>query len=197
MPVRAGWDETGAVTDLTWSVSRETELDDAAHGSLAALLGRAYAAQSVRFGDGRSWAGARPELRVVARAGETPVAHAGIIRRFLRALPDGPDVLVGDVGLVAVDPDRHGSGLGRALMAQVVTTLVDLDVPFGFVSCGHAVEGFYRAAGWTRLPGVSVHLIDTHHRTRVDPGPAMVHAAGRPLSAWPAARVFARDGQLV
>ena len=82
-------------------------------------------------------------------------------------------------------------------MARVVATLVDLDVPFGFVSCGPAVEGFYRAAGWTRLPGVSVHLIDTHHRNRVDAGPAMVHAAGRPLSAWPAARVFARDGQLV
>ena len=200
MPGRAGWDETGGVADLAWSVSWETELDDAAHGSLAALLARAYAAQSVRFGDGRSWAGARPELRVVARAGGpdgTPVAHAGIVRRFLRALPDGPDVLVGDVGLVAVDPDRHGLGVGRELMAQVVATLVDLDVPFGFVSCGPAVEGFYRAAGWTRLPGVTVHLIDTHHRNRVDADPAMVHAAGRPLSAWPAARVFARDGQLV
>ncbi|WP_328305413.1 GNAT family N-acetyltransferase [Actinomycetospora sp. NBC_00405] len=185
------------MTDLTWSVSWETELDDAAHGALAALLARAYTAEADRFTDGRSWVGARPELRVVARAGETPVAHAGVIRRFLRALPDGPDVLVGDVGLVAVDPDRHGSGLGRELMARVVATLVDLDIPFGFVSCGPDVEGFYRAAGWTRLPGVSVRLIDTHHRTRVDPGPAMVHAVGRPLSAWPAATVLARDGQLV
>jgi nodulation protein A len=185
------------MTDLTWSVSWETELDGAAHGSLAALLARAYAGQSDRFADGRSWAGARPELRVVARAAGKPVAHAGVVRRFLRTLPEGHDVLVGDVGLVAVDPDQHGGGVGRALMARVVAALVDLDVPFGFVSCGPAVEGFYRAAGWTRLPGVTVHLIDTHHRTRVDDGPAMVHAAGRPLSAWPAADVFARDGQLV
>ncbi|MDD7937747.1 GNAT family N-acetyltransferase [Actinomycetospora lutea] len=185
------------MTELTWSVSWETELADAAHGPLAALLARAYAGHAARFTDGRSWAGARPELRVVARDAATPVAHAGIVRRFLRALPAGPDVLVGDVGLVAVDPEHHHRGLGTALMARVVDVLVDLDVPFGFVSCGPDVEPFYRAAGWTRLPGVAVHLIDTHHRLRADTDPTMVHAAGRPLSAWPAAQVFARDGQLV
>lgn len=182
---------------MPWDTTWETDLDGVAHGSLAALLARAYARPSARFADGRSWAGARPELRVVARADGVPVAHAGIVRRFLRVLPDGGDVLVGDVGLVAVDPDHQGRGLGAALLARVVDTLVDLDVPFGFVSCGPAVEGFYRAAGWTRLPGVTVRLIDTHHRTRVDTDPAMVHAAGRPLSAWPPARELARDGQLV
>ena len=184
------------MTDLTWSVSWETELDDDAHGPLAPLLGRAYG-QPDRFTHGRSWAGARPELRVVARDGARPVAHAAVVRRFLRALPAGRDVLVGDVGLVAVDPDHHHRGVGTALMARVVDALVDLDVPFGFVSCGPAVEPFYRAAGWTRLPGVTVHLIDTHHRRRADEDPALVHAAGRPLSAWPAARAYARDGQLV
>ncbi|MFC5140853.1 GNAT family N-acetyltransferase [Actinomycetospora rhizophila] len=184
------------MTDLTWSVAWEIELDDAAHAGIAALLGRAYA-QPQRFTGGRSWAGARPEVRVVARDGATPVAHAGIVRRFLRTLPEGRDVLVGDVGLVAVDPAHHRRGLGTALMARVVDVLVDLDVPFGFLSCGPAVEPFYRAAGWTRLPGVRVHLVDTHHRARVDEDPAMVHAAGRPLSAWPATRVLARDGQLV
>ncbi|MEJ2864915.1 GNAT family N-acetyltransferase [Actinomycetospora flava] len=185
------------MTDPRWTVSWETDLDAAAHADVAALLSRAYARQSARFSDGRSWAGARPELRVVGRVGGVAVAHAGVVRRFLRALPDGGDVLVGDVGLVAVDPGHQGRGLGAALTARVVDVLVDLDVPFGFVSCGPAVEGFYRAAGWTRLPGVTVRLVDTHHRTRVDTDPAMVHAAGRPLSAWPPARELARDGQLV
>ncbi|GAA4909193.1 nodulation protein A [Actinomycetospora succinea] len=184
------------MTDLTWSVSWETDLDDAAHGPLARLLARAYDRPD-RFADGRSWAGARPERRIVAHDAGAPVAHAGIVRRFLRALPDGGEVLVGDVGLVAVDPARQGRGVGRALMARVADALVDLGVPFGFLSCGPAVEGFYRAAGWTRLPGVTTRLIDTHHRNRTDTDPAMVLAAARPPAAWPEATVLVRDGQLV
>lgn len=182
---------------MQWELAWETDLDDGAHGSFAALLARAYVRESSRFADGRSWAGARPERRVVGRRAGVPVVHAGIVRRFLRTLPDGGDVLVGDVGLVAVDPAHQGEGLGAALMARVADALVELGVPFGFVSCGPDVEGFYRAAGWTRLEDVRVRLIDTHHRTRTDTGPAFVHAAGLPLSAWPAARVLARDGQLV
>jgi len=188
------------VTEPSWSVSWESDLPGALHGPLAVLLARAYPAEAPRFADGRSWAGARPELRVVAHDASGPVAHAGVVRRFLRVIPEegqAHDVLVGDVGLVAVDPDRHGRGLGAALMVRVVDALVDLDVPFGFLTCGPDVEGFYRAAGWTRLAGVTVRVIDIDHRTRADADPAMVHAAGRPLSAWPAARVLARDGQVV
>lgn len=185
--------------DLTWSVSWETELDDAEHPALAGLLARAYPHEAHRFGAGWTWTGARPELRVVARRTGVPVAHAGIIRRFLRALPDeGParEVLVGDVGLVAVDPDQHGRGLGRALLARVVETLVGLDTPFGFLTCGPDVEGFYRAAGWTRLDDVAVRTITLDHRGVTDHDPAMVHAAGRPLADWPAGRTVARDGQM-
>jgi nodulation protein A len=190
------------VTDLCWSVTWETDLHDAAHPGLAALLTRAYAGEAHRFAGGRSWAGARPEVRVVGRRDGTPVAHAGVVRRFLRALPDpghGADehVLVGDVGLVAVHPDHHGRGLGRALLARVVDLLTDLGVPFGFLSCGPDVEGFYRAAGWTRLAGVTVRTITLDHATVADRDPAMVHAAARPLAAWPSARVLARDGRLV
>lgn len=186
------------MTELVWSVSWETDLDDVEHEPLTALLARAYPAETDRLVGGRSWTGARPELRIVARDGGVPVAHAGIIRRFLRADPHhgpGRDVLVGHVGLVAVDPDQHRGGVGRALMAQVVDTLVGLDVPFGFLTCGPDVEGFYRAVGWTRLPGVAVRMVSIDDRVVTDQDPAMVHAAGRPLTDWPAASVLAQDGR--
>jgi nodulation protein A len=188
-----------AMDDLTWSVSWETDLDDADHPALAGLLACAYPGEAHRFGAGHSWTGARPELRVVARRADAPVAHAGLIRRFLRAVPeDGPvhEVLVGDVGLVAVDPDQHGRGLGRALLTRVVEVLVGLDTPFGFLTCGPDVEGFYRAAGWTRLDDVAVRTITLDHRTVTDHDPAMVHPAGRPLADWPPGGTVARDGQM-
>jgi nodulation protein A len=185
------------VEHLRWSVTWETDRDGAEHPQLARLLARAYPGEAARLAGSRSWTGARPELRVVGRDGEVPVAHAGVVRRFLRAVGAGPgaDVLVGHVGLVAVDPERHGRGLGRALMTQVVDTLVGLDVPFGFLTCGPDVEGFYRAAGWTRLPGVAVRMVTIDDRTETSREPVMVHAAGRPLDDWPAADVLAQDGQ--
>jgi nodulation protein A len=187
------------VAELLWSVAWETDLDDAEHEPVASLLARAYPTEAHRLVGGRSWTGARPELRVVGRAAGEPVAHAGVIRRFLRAGPGGggpgADVLVGHVGLVAVDPARHGSGLGRALMTQVVATLVGLDVPFGFLTCGPDVEGFYRAAGWTRLPDIAVRMVTIDDRTLTAHDPAMVHPAGRHLADWPAADVLAQDGR--
>ncbi len=55
--------------------------------------------------------------------GDVIVAHAGLIRRFLRAPDHDTSVLVGDVGLVAVHPGRQGQGLGAALMSSLATAL--------------------------------------------------------------------------
>ena len=66
----------------------------AEHDELGALLARCFVRSRTPFGPGRSWSSARPELRVVARAGDRPVAHLAVLRRFLQV--DGGAVLVGN-----------------------------------------------------------------------------------------------------
>jgi N-acetylglutamate synthase-like GNAT family acetyltransferase len=80
------------------------------------------------------------------------VARLGILRRFLRVAGRGTSQLVGDVGLLAVDPDVRGGGVGAQLLARAAVTLRDLDLPFGFLTCGEHVTPFYARAGWVRVP---------------------------------------------
>ena len=106
-----------AAADLSWGSTWENDVTAAEHEALGALLARCFPRSFTPFGPGRSWSSARPELRVVAHADGRPVAHVAVLRRFLQV--DGAAVLVGDVGLVAVDPARQGSGLGAQLLARV------------------------------------------------------------------------------
>src|SRR5690349_15501601 len=96
--------------DVSWARTWEDDLGDDDHAALGALLARCFPRSFTPFGPGRSWSSARPELRVVASVGGRPRAHLAVLRRFLQV--GEVAVLVGDVGLVAVDPDAQGSGLG-------------------------------------------------------------------------------------
>ena len=169
--------------DLDWTSVWEDDVVD--HAELAVVLARAFP-HAGRIGGEQSWSSARPELRLVGRADGQVVAHAAVLRRFLQI--DGRAQLVGDVGLVAVDPARHGSGLGAALLVRVREALCGLGMPFGFLTCGERVAGFYARGGWARVPGPT-RMIRADGRMQVYGGVSMVLALATPLDAWPSGRI--------
>ena len=174
----------------TWSRHREGDLTLDDHVQLVATLRAAYPRYADKFTGRRSWFGARPEVRVLARDGDQVAAHAGVIRRFIE-VEDGngarTERLVGIVGLVAVHPDRAGAGLGRTLMEHTADLLHEMRVPFGILLCGDDVRGFYRACGWQARPGTSWTLAfdpwdpEVHHH----PVPVMVLPVAGDLDKWP------------
>ena len=91
------------------------------------------------------------------------------------------------------DPDRQGLGLGGALMTAVATTLVDLDLPYGFLTCADDVRPFYRGCGWHPVEQ-GLRTIDIHHRVEDDRHSGMVLPALRSLAEWPRVPLM-RDGQ--
>ena len=169
--------------DLDWTSVWEDDVVD--HAELAVVLARAFP-HAGRIGGEQSWSSARPELRLVGRTDGQVVAHAAVLRRFLQI--DGRAQLVGDVGLVAVDPARQGSGLGAALLSRVREALCGLGMPFGFLTCGERVAGFYARGGWARVPGPT-RMIRADGRVQVYGGVSMVLALATPLDAWPSGRI--------
>ncbi len=171
---------------LTWATTWEDDLTDDDHAVLGALLARCFPRSRTPFGPGRSWSSARPELRLVARDDGGPVAHLAVLRRFLQV--GGVAVPVGDVGLVAVDPARQGGGTGAALLARGRGVLEALELPFGFLTCGERVAGFYASGGWVAVPGPT-RMVRADGRVQVYGGVSMVLPVGRGIDGWPAGRV--------
>ena len=171
---------------LSWSATWEDDLGDDDHAALGALLARCFPRSFTPFGPGRSWSSARPELRLIGSTAARPVAQLGVLRRFLQV--NGVSVLVGDVGLVAVDPDRQGTGVGAALLARARSLLTELDLPFGFLTCGEHVAGFYTSAGWARVPGPT-GMVRADGRVQVYGGASMVLPVRRGIEEWPAGRI--------
>jgi nodulation protein A len=175
-----------AAADLSWAWTWEDDVTAAEHDALGALLARCFVRSRTPFGSGRSWSSARPELRVVARSGDRPVAHLAVLRRFLQV--DGRAVLVGDVGLVAVDPALRGGGLGAELLARGRATLDGLELPFGYLTCGAQVAGFYEGGGWVRVPGPT-RMVRADGRVPVYDGVSMVLPVRVGIDRWPAGQV--------
>lgn len=174
-----------------WSVVWEDDLDD--HAAVAELLARAFPRSFTPFGGQRSFSSARPERRLLARDGARVIAHAGILRRFVQVA--GQPQLVGDVGLVAVDPDRQGTGLGGLLLTRTAAELHALGMPFGLLTCGAHVEGFYARGGWVAVPGPT-RMVRADGRVQVYGGVTMVLPVREPLGRWLVGRVD-RNGQEV
>ena len=172
------------MADLSWVLTWEDDLTDADHDTLGALLGRCFP-RSHTLGPGRSWSSGRPELRLVGRVDGHPVAHLGVLRRFLEI--GGRSLLVGDVGLVGVDPDLQGRGVGAELLTRCRTALSGLDLPFGFLTTG-AQAGFYETGGWVRVPGPT-RMVRADGRVQVHGGVSMVLPVRRGIGEWPAGRV--------
>lgn len=183
-----------AVPNLIWTLRWEADLSTADHDSLSALLLRVYPMHDKTFRDGRSWSGAIPEARVIGYDGARPVAHLGFLRRQLRIDDGAASVLVGDAGLVGVDPDFRGSGVGLQLLTECATALQGLALPFGFLTCGPDVVPFYERGGWQLLPGQVTRMIDNDLRPETYTGPALALPVTAGIEQWPTGHTVVRDG---
>ncbi len=171
--------------EVSWRVCWESELTDADHAVVSALLARCYPRWAATFAGGRSWSGARPEVRVLGGNGLEPVAHLGVLRRFLRAPNSERHVLVGDVGLVAVDPNLQRRGVGIHLLEQTQQLLRQLQLPFGFLTCRPEVVPFYQAGGWHRIEQQVTRMIGNDQAVETYHGGAMIMPVHATLGAWP------------
>jgi GNAT superfamily N-acetyltransferase len=174
----------------------ETGLTPADHEALAGLLRATFGGAYPGVFDTRSWARARKEARLWLADGDgRPLAHLAAERRLV-AVGDA-EVLVAGVGEVAVDPERHGRGLGRALLAEFDRRLsAELAADFGFLQTERGAAGFYRSCGWTTVPN-RVRAVDYHDEVSVVGGPvspdqnpdegesALVRPARLGLDQWP------------
>ncbi|MBD0708724.1 MULTISPECIES: GNAT family N-acetyltransferase [unclassified Streptomyces] len=180
---------------LLWDHRPENEVTADLHHALHRLLRESFPYTTDQFTEGRSWAGARPERRVTAWRDGRPVAHAGILRRFLRV--GDRDQLVGEVGLVAVAPDHQGTGVGRLLAERIEECLTGLDVPFGYLNCHDSVLGYYQSVGWHRLEGVATrHYEPEDELTAVvtTAHPLILPVGLRSGADWPTGSTVERDG---
>jgi nodulation protein A len=171
------------MSDLHWASAWENDLDDGAHTEMAGLLSRAFP-RSSRLDGTRSWSAGRPELRIRGRLDGRLVAHLGVLRRHLCVPDRDTDVLVGDVGLVAVDPELQGHGLGRRLLAEAAAALDRLRMPFGFLTCGDHVVDFYTSGGWLRVPN-RTRIMRADGRVEVYGGASMVLPVWSGMAGWP------------
>jgi nodulation protein A len=173
---------------LSWSTRWETELTADEHRELGAVLTRIFPDDHVLGAEGRSWVGAIPELRIVGRDGERVVAHLAVARRFVRVRGAelGEAVLVGDVGLVGVDPDYRGQHLGLRLLEQTDAVLARLGVAFGMLVTGEERVRFYSAGGWVRAENPLLNAVDLEGRTEPWTGPLLIRPITASVADWPA-----------
>lgn len=169
---------------VEWTSVWEDDVAD--HEGITALLGRAFPRSRTPFTGARSWSSARPELRLLGLLDSLPVAHVAVLRRFLQI--GGHAQLVGDVGLVAVDPGRHGSGLGAELLVRTRSELAALEMPFGFLTCGEQVAGFYARGGWSRVDGPT-RMVRADGEVQVYGGVSMALAVSATSDAWPCGQI--------
>ncbi|MGN6090623.1 MAG: GNAT family N-acetyltransferase [Actinomycetales bacterium] len=130
-----------------WVVTSE-QLDAAARVALRTLWDRAFGS---RFDDNdadHAYGG----VHVVARDGETLVAHASAVERRLR-FGNAQWRPVGYVEAVATDPDHQRSGVGREVMLRLQQEIA-ARWPVAMLSTGQAT-GFYERLGWERWQGLS------------------------------------------
>ena len=180
-----------APADPSWSLTWEDDVTPDEHAALAALFARCFPHSLTPFGGDRSWSSGRPELRILGRDGAAVVAHVGILRRFLQV--DGRAQLVGDVGLVATDPSLQGRGTGAESMRRTVAALRALEMPFGFLTCGEHVAGFYARSGWVRVDNPT-RMVRADGRVQVYGGVSMVLPVCAPMSGWPPGVRVDRNG---
>lgn len=177
--------------DVSWSLTWEDDVTPDGHAELALLFGRCYPRSRTPFAGGRSWSSGRPELRIVGRDGALVVAHVGILRRFLQV--ERRPQLVGDVGLVASDPAAQGRGIGAELMRRTAQALRELEMPFGFLTCGEHVAGFYTRAGWVGVDNPT-RMVRADGRVQIYGGVSMALPVCAPIGDWPAGVQVDRNG---
>lgn len=174
-----------------FSAAEHTEIAE----HLALTLGQVRAEDAEFFRDGCSWAGGRPEFRLLGWDEDGLAAHIGVLRRYLRV--GAVDQPVADLGLFAVRPDSQRRKLGSELLTELRAILVDLDVPFGFLNCRPQLIDFYERNGWQLLAErTTVRQVDPRDPRLVVAfqKPTFVLPVKSSLDTWPAGDVIDRNG---
>jgi nodulation protein A len=189
-----GADPAALHDGVRFAVHWEGELTVPEHRDIAYTLRQAFPNDAHLFPDARSWAGARPELRLVARTEAGVAGHYAVKRRFLRV--DGTDQLVGETGLLAVHPDLRRQGLGPQLVDRMNRILTALRVPFGYTNCTRERVKYHEAAGWRELPGVHTcfYLAGRPSKSVTLEYPAVVLPVTAGIEEWPSGTQIQLNG---
>jgi nodulation protein A len=187
---------------MRWITAWEKDISPETHEELATLLGTTFAGidapEAGLFSHKRSWAGARPELRVYGRcASGTVGAHVGMLRRYVRI--GEVDQLVAEIGLVAVRSDLQRSRIGMEGAGPTLRALRSLDVPFAMGTCREEIVPFYLSLGAHRREGVRVRTLDNVEpwRLRTLELPTLIFPVNEGIEKWPAGDIIDRNGQEV
>ncbi|MGY5809874.1 NodA family N-acyltransferase [Rhizobium sp. LEGMi198b] len=191
-------------SEVRWRLCWENELELVEHVELADFFRMTYgptgAFNAKPFEGSRSWAGARPELRLIGYDANGVAAHMGLLRRFIKV--GTTDQLVGELGLYGVRRDLEGLGLGHSIHAML-PVLQELAVPFAFGTVRPAlqkhVERFGRHGPLTILSGIRVRSTLPEARldkppTRIEDALVIVLPIGRSMSDWPTGTTIDRNG---
>ncbi|MGY4626961.1 NodA family N-acyltransferase [Bradyrhizobium sp. USDA 4486] len=198
-------DAPSARAQVQWSRRWESELQLSDHAELAEFFRNSYgptgAFNAQPFEGNRSWAGARPELRIIGYDARGVAAHVGLLRRFIKI--GGVDLLVAELGLYAVRPDLEGLGISHA-MRVTYPILHELGVPFGFGAvrpalAKHMTRLVERQGLATLMSGLRVRstLPDVYPNLspiRTEDVVVVVFPVGRSISEWPAGTMIDRNG---
>jgi aminoglycoside 2'-N-acetyltransferase I len=169
------------------------QIDAATREALRVLWNRAFSGRRFSHHDADHAYGG---VHVLGRDNGHLVSHASAVDRQIR-FGDAPWRAVGYVEAVAVDPDRHGEGIGRRTMARLHTE-ISSRWTVAMLSTGTAT-GFYESLGWERWRGLSYTqtatgvVLDGEHGglmvLRLDPAvvpdvSVAVTCEDRPGDAW-------------
>nr|CCC58419.1 N-acyltransferase [Bradyrhizobium sp. ARR312]CCC58438.1 N-acyltransferase [Bradyrhizobium sp. ARR681]CDY73093.1 N-acyltransferase [Bradyrhizobium sp. ARR218]CDY73122.1 N-acyltransferase [Bradyrhizobium sp. ARR478]CDY73188.1 N-acyltransferase [Bradyrhizobium sp. ARR838] len=190
---------------VRWRVAWENELSLADHVELSDFFRKTYGRtgefNAKPFEGDRSWAGARPELRVIGYDAHGVAAHIGALRRFIKV--GEVDLLVAELGLYGVRPDLEGLGITHS-MRVMYPELQKLGVPFGFGTVRHALKEHVtrllaRPGLATIISGIRVRstLADVYQNfspTRIEDVLVLVLPIGQSISDWPTGTIIDRNG---
>lgn len=183
--------------NIEWTTKWEDEIRKEDHESYASLLSRAFPDHSNVYSGTRSWYAARPEVRIVGTVDGKTIAHLGLLRRFLRGLESNSNILVGDTGLVAIDPNYQNSGIGSLLLKQNSQLLANLNIPFGLLTCLPELVKFYKANGWQLLDGQKIRMVNADFLVQNSDSIPMIMPIANNEDSWPTDQILDRNGQEV
>jgi nodulation protein A len=185
---------TNSIDSLEWIIRRENDITHVEHRQLAVLLTKSYPLYSETYTGLQSWNSARPELRVIGKLNGEPIAHLGLLRRFISISERDSDQLVGDVGLVCIDPQERKRGIGKLLLGHSARLMSELNLPYGFLTCDPKRTSFYEASGWQKLERQAVRMIDEDQTPQITHSVAMVLPVSEDLSNWSKGHLIDRNG---